>query len=177
MVLSKVICWAIIFLTTLLRPVPLRLFLFELIQALRLFSKVKFYKYWSWKTFILHKYQMLFWLRHYIEIKFYNYPIHHLVILCFPLFLVVYIFDPRSPVPVTIHCNALRNAYLSTAGFQPNMKGLTVRTNKCNITMARLFYMNTKQVWKLYYYEQPFFFFFSNWNINSWCTTDIESNV
>ena len=55
-------------------------------------------------------------------------------------------FDPRSAIPVGVQTNVLQNSEFLTANFQPNMKGLTVRNKKENVSMAKLFYMNNKQV-------------------------------
>jgi hypothetical protein len=61
-------------------------------------------------------------------------------------FITVYIFDPRSAIPLAVQTNVLQNSSFLAASFQPNMKGLTVQNKKSNVTMAGLFYMNNKQV-------------------------------
>ncbi|XP_028415073.1 WD repeat-containing protein 75-like [Dendronephthya gigantea] len=58
----------------------------------------------------------------------------------------LYMFDPRSAIPIAIQTNVLRNSTFLAAGFQPNTRGLTVQNKNDDITMARLFYMNDKQV-------------------------------
>ena len=58
----------------------------------------------------------------------------------------MYIFDPRSAIPLAIQTNVLQNSSFLGANFQPNMKGLTLKNKKDSITMAKLFYMNNKQV-------------------------------
>jgi hypothetical protein len=60
----------------------------------------------------------------------------------------VYFFDPRSAIPLAVQTNVLQNSDFLAANFQPNMKGLSVRNNKDNVTMAKLFYMNNEQVFR-----------------------------
>jgi hypothetical protein len=70
-------------------------------------------------------------------------------------FITVYIFDPRSAIPLAVQTNVLQNSSFLAASFQPNMKGLTVQNKKSNVTMAGLFYMNNKQVrtWAWFVYK------------------------
>ena len=58
----------------------------------------------------------------------------------------VYMFDPRSAIPAAVQTNVLQNSEFLTANFQLNMRGLTVRNKKDDVIMAKLFYMNNKQV-------------------------------
>ncbi|CAB3987441.1 WD repeat-containing 75 [Paramuricea clavata] len=58
----------------------------------------------------------------------------------------LYIFDPHSAIPLAVQTNVLQNSSFLAGSFQPNMKGLTVQNKKSNVTMAGLFYMNSKQV-------------------------------
>ena len=57
-------------------------------------------------------------------------------------------FDPRSAIPLAVQTNVVRSSNYLAACFQPNMKGLTIQNKKDDVTMARLFYMDSNQVSK-----------------------------
>ena len=68
-------------------------------------------------------------------------------------FIIVYMFDPRSAIPLAVQTNVLRNSSFLAATFQPNMKGLKIKNKKDIVTTAKLFYMNNRQVKKEVHYH------------------------
>lgn len=67
--------------------------------------------------------------------------------------ITVYIFDPRSAIPLAVQTNVVRSSNFLAASFQPNMKGLTVQNKADDVTMSRLFYMDSNQVAKNPYFS------------------------